>query len=160
MGSTSAQNECIRNSQGTSNGDEPEYGSSPEKNEMSLEPDFSYDGDSDVNNPRSGSSKIKKRRHKKHRGGSRSPSPKKHRKNSHSGNIDNDFSHDSQADQAKRVADFITGSSHQHKKNGQKSQHSYSYRPLAETRQDMSANAQQKLRGSIAAILGAKFAKR
>lgn len=100
---------------------------------MSLENDFSYDGDSDVQTPRNGtSSKMKRKRNKKHRGGSKSPSPRKTKKTAYGDEIDNDYSHDSQADQAKRVADFIKGGQSPQKKHVSKSH--TSYKPLATTR--------------------------
>eukprot|EP00353_Schmidingerella_taraikaensis_P000026 CAMPEP_0185595272 /NCGR_PEP_ID=MMETSP0434-20130131/77853_1 /TAXON_ID=626734 ORGANISM="Favella taraikaensis, Strain Fe Narragansett Bay" /NCGR_SAMPLE_ID=MMETSP0434 /ASSEMBLY_ACC=CAM_ASM_000379 /LENGTH=69 /DNA_ID=CAMNT_0028223173 /DNA_START=92 /DNA_END=298 /DNA_ORIENTATION=- len=69
-----------------------------------MENDFSYDGDSDVLQNRR-SSKLKKRRSKKSKKDKRnSPSPRKSRRSPGTDDeIDNDFSHESQADQALKV---------------------------------------------------------
>ena len=57
------------------------WSSSPEKQDMSSEYDYSYDGDSDMVNQRGGSKIKNRRRHKKHRKDKRrSPSPNKKRR--------------------------------------------------------------------------------
>ena len=137
-------------------------GSSPEKNqnEMSIDFDCSYDGDSDVR-----VSKLKsRRRNKKHRkdkkrsGSSPSPSKSKnHHRNKSPSMFDadeplNDFSHESQADQAQRVAETISG-----KKYAMKT---FKYQPLEKTRSDMSAAAREKLQANLAALLGGSKKKK
>ena len=111
--------DSVKNTQSTTSPEDQEPansdGSSPEKHDMSQDFDCSYESDSDVGGQRS---RLKKRRSKKHRKDKRksqSPSPSKGAKR-HKGfdeadydDNGNEHSHDSQTEQARRVAEAIKG---------------------------------------------------
>ena len=108
--------------------------SSPEKQDMSQELDYSYDGDSDMSHQ--GSKLKSRRRNKRHRRDKRhSPSPSKTNKRRY-GDFESSGEkeiHGSQVDQALLVASRIKQSS--------QIKHNKYYKPLEQTKSGMSTQA-------------------